>query len=86
MISPPPSLTHSHTLLTPSLARSLKYAGNVSPLEVLTPTVRRPFGNLVLSAPRDGERFLRGRFGRLWREKVRRPHSLPPSLYYSLYH
>ena len=46
-----------------------KYANNIYPLEILYPTVRRPFGNLVLSAPRDGERFLQSRFGRLWREK-----------------
>ena len=46
-----------------------KYAGHIYPLSILYPTVRRPFGELTLSAPQHSEEFLNLRFGTFWREK-----------------
>jgi hypothetical protein len=46
-----------------------KYAGHIYPLDVLYPTVDRPFGSLTLSAPRDGDRMLQMLRGKNWRQK-----------------
>ena len=43
-----------------------RYQRHVYPSEWLFPSVRRPFGTLMLSAPRQSERVLEYRFGRGW--------------------
>lgn len=43
-----------------------KYKHHIYRKEWLFPSVRRPFGNLVMSAPRDAESLLNHRFGKKW--------------------
>jgi hypothetical protein len=49
--------------------REKKYSGNVYPRSMIYPPVLRPFGDLILAAPRDGEAMLTMRLGPFWRER-----------------
>ena len=45
-----------------------KYGHHIYPRALLFPAVSRPYGDLMVSAPRDAEGLLRGRFGPKWRK------------------
>lgn len=52
-----------------STGKQAKYSSHVYPLDILYPTVERPFGNLMLSAPRDGAKLMSRIHGTNWRQQ-----------------
>jgi len=80
------NMTHTWELRATHAGPS-KYRHHVYPRALLFPPVLRPYGDLMLSAPRDAERLLTGRLGPKWRETCvlanydhRRSRILDPSI------
>lgn len=61
-------LRHNATHMWEERSREHRYSRNIYRTSWMFPSVRRPFGPHMLSAPRDAEAVLVHRFGRRWSE------------------